>query len=42
MRTYTTLLTFSVAMLFVSQVLASPALEVSISYHVPLSFVRRS
>ncbi|TIA45910.1 hypothetical protein D6C83_05628 [Aureobasidium pullulans] len=27
MRTYTTLLTFSVAMLFVSQVLASPALE---------------
>lgn len=30
MRTYTTLLTFSVAMLFVSQVLASPALEVSI------------
>ncbi|THW10449.1 hypothetical protein D6D24_07938 [Aureobasidium pullulans] len=27
MRTYTTLLTFSVAMLFISQVLASPALE---------------
>lgn len=30
MRTYTTLLTLSVAMLFVSQVLASPAREVSI------------
>ncbi|TIA59826.1 hypothetical protein D6C76_10400 [Aureobasidium pullulans] len=42
MRTYTTLLTFSVAMLFVSRVLASPALEVSISYHIPLSFTSSS
>ena len=37
MRAYSSLFTFLLALLLCGQVLASPALEVSISCHIPLS-----